>query len=346
MIDDPMQASPIFILMLLLTAMLYSCGGTTKPVEQKQTFLPITIIAEGDGLHSIIEEGTQAEILGSGFAWTEGPLWIEEEEMLLFSEIPANKVHFWKEGSSPKVYLQPAGLTSNENRGGEVGSNGLLLDPYGKLVLCQHGDRRMARMTAELNAPEPVYETIVGEYEGKPLNSPNDAVYDTQGNLYFTDPPYGLEYRMDDPKKAIDFQGVYKLNKDGELQLLLDSITRPNGIALFPDEKQLIIANSDPENPIWYHYSLDGANGLTAGRVFYDASEVASNEAGLPDGLKIKNDGTVIATGPGGIWFFGPSGSLLGRLKLSERVSNVALNKKENLLFATADSYVLRIPLK
>lgn len=324
---------------------MYSCVGN-KHDQQKQAFLPIEIISEGDGLHSIIEEGTQAEIIGSGYAWTEGPLWIEEEEMLLFSEIPANKVHFWKEGSSPQVYLHPAGLTSNESRGGEVGSNGLLLDPNGKLVLCQHGDRRLARMLSSLDAPAPEYESIVAEYKGKPFNSPNDAVYDTQGSLYFTDPPYGLEHRMDDPKKAIDFQGVYRLKKDDELELLLDSITRPNGIALFPNEKRVIIANSDPEKPFWYLYALDGDNGLKEGRVFYDASSIAPNDPGLPDGLKIKRDGTVIASGPGGIWFFKSNGSLIGRLKLPELVSNVALNENEDLLFVTADSYVLKIPLK
>ncbi|WP_339905249.1 SMP-30/gluconolactonase/LRE family protein [uncultured Cyclobacterium sp.] len=341
-----MKTSSIYSLILLLGGMLYSCGGNNKHEVQKKALMPFTIISEGDKLYSIIEEGTQAEILGSGYAWTEGPLWIEEEEMLLFSEIPANKVHFWKEGSAPNVYLHPAGLTSNEKRGGEVGSNGLLLDPNGMLVLCQHGDRRLARMLATLDAPAPDYEDIVSEFKGKPFNSPNDAVFDTKGNLYFTDPPYGLEYRMDDPKKAIDFQGVYKLNKEGDLRLLLDSITRPNGIAFFPDEKRLIIANSDPEKPIWYFYILDENKGLKEGRIFYDASEIAKNEAGLPDGLKIMKDGTVIATGPGGIWFFGPEGVLLGRLKFSELVSNVALNKKENFLFVTADSYVLRIPLK
>lgn len=341
-----MKTSWIYMLTFLIAGMLYSCGSNNKESAQKKALMPFTMISEGDGLYSIIEKGTKAEILGSGYAWTEGPLWIEKEEMLLFSEIPANKVHSWKEGASPKVYLEPAGLTSDENRGGEVGSNGLLLDPNGKLVLCQHGDRRLARMLADLDAPAPEYEGIVTEYDGKPFNSPNDAVYDTKGNLYFTDPPYGLEHRMDDPKKAIDFQGVYKLNKEGDLQLLLDSISRPNGIALFPDEKRLIIANSDPEKPIWYFYTLDENKGLKEGSIFYDASKIARNEAGLPDGLKIMKDGTVIATGPGGIWFFRPDGILLGRLKFSELVSNVALNKKEDYLFATADSYVLRIPLK
>jgi len=214
------------------------------------------------------------------------------------------------------------------------------------LVLCQHGDRRLSRMMAELDAPAPKYESVIAEFEGKPFNSPNDAIYDSKGNLYFTDPAYGLEFRMEDPKKAIDFQGVYRYNEDGQLQLLLDSISRPNGIALFQDEKHLLIANSDPEKPYWYLYELDGEKGLKNGRVFYDASTVLANEPGLPDGLKIKKDGTVIASGPGGIWIFSTNGILLGRLQLEELISNVALNDKEDLLFVTADSYVISIPLK
>jgi len=340
-----MKVLPISSFIILSAVIVFSCSEK-KTVDKEQAYLPITIVSENDALQEIIEPGVKARIIGSGYEWTEGPLWVEEEQMLLFSEIPANKVHAWKEGGAPEVYLHPAGLTSDETRGGEVGSNGLLLDPNGKLVLCQHGDRRLSRMMAELDAPAPKYKSVIAEFEGKPFNSPNDAIYDSKGDLYFTDPAYGLEFRMEDPKKAIDFQGVYRYNEDGQLQLLLDSISRPNGIALFQDEKHLLIANSDPEKPYWYLYELDGEKGLKNGRVFYDASTVSANEPGLPDGLKIKKDGTIIASGPGGIWIFSTNGTLLGRLQLEELVSNVALNDKEDLLFVTADSYVISIPLK
>ena len=327
------------------TLVLLSCSEK-KTEDDNNAYLPIEVIRENDALNEIIAPGIKARVIGSGYEWTEGPLWLEKEQMLLFSEIPANNVHSWKEGGEPELYLHPAGLTSDDTRGGEVGSNGLLLDPNGNLVLCQHGDRRLARMNAPIDAPEPNYETVIGDFEGKPFNSPNDAIYDSQGNLYLTDPAYGLEFRMEDPKKAIDFQGVYRYTKEGQLELLLDSISRPNGIALTQDEKHLLIANSDPEKPYWYIYELDGENGLKNGKVFYDASSVQANEPGLPDGLKIKKDGTVIASGPGGLWIFDSNGLLLGRLKLDELVSNVALNENEDLLFLTADSYVLSIPLK
>lgn len=309
-------------------------------------YLPLTIDMADKELEDIIASSAKATVLGSGFSWTEGPLWLEEEEMLVFSEIPANKVHSWKEGEGTNLYLEPAGFTGSDSRGGELGSNGLLLDPDRKLVLCQHGDRQLARMLAPLSEPEPKFETIVGAYEGKPFNSPNDAIYDQQGNLYFTDPPYGLEFNMDDPAKAIPFQGVYRFSHDGTLELLLDSISRPNGLAFLPGEKELIIANSDPEKPYWYIYKLDEEGNLANGRIYQDASQLVQGEPGLPDGLKIRRDGVVFATGPGGVWVFNPSGKLLGRLKVGELTSNVALNKDEDVLFVTADSYVVKIPLR
>ncbi|SHM74727.1 gluconolactonase [Cyclobacterium lianum] len=340
-----------FLIILLMLACSserkdLSAGGEGAAADNQENVLPLTIDMADEALKDIISPEAKARIVGRDFAWTEGPLWLEEEKMLLFSEIPANKVHSWREGEGIGVYLDPAGYTGSESRGGELGSNGLLLDPAGKLVLCQHGDRRMARMLAPISDPAPDFETIVGAYESNPFNSPNDAVYDRQGNLYFTDPPYGLEGNMDDPAKAIPFQGVYRFGRDGRLELLLDSISRPNGIAFLPGEKELIIANSDPNKPHWYIYQLDEDGKPATGRIFQDASKLVTGEPGLPDGLKVRGDGVVFATGPGGVWVFGPSGKYLGRLKLGELTSNVALNAQGDVLFVTADSYVVMIPLK
>ncbi|MEX0884358.1 MAG: SMP-30/gluconolactonase/LRE family protein, partial [Cyclobacteriaceae bacterium] len=199
---------------------------------------------------------------------------------------------------------------------------------------------------ANLETPEARYETIIGKYMDMPFNSPNDAVYDAQGNLYFTDPPYGLEYNMDDPKKELPFQGVYLFTEEGNLELLLDSISRPNGLAFAPGGEQIILANSDPEKPVWYLYEVSSTGLLENGRVFYDASEELKTDKGLPDGLKINSKGIVFATGPGGIWVFDPQGIPLGRLKLNQLTSNVALNDKETTLFVTADSYVVKIELQ
>jgi gluconolactonase len=324
-----------------------TADSAANDASNEEATLPLQLIPAQEALYQVIDPETKATILGSGYAWTEGPLWIPSEDMLLFSEIPANRVHAWKAGSdTPEVYLDPAGFTGEGTRGGELGSNGLLLDPEGNLVLCQHGDRRLARMRAPLANPEPDYETIVGEFDQQRFNSPNDAVYDAVGNLYFTDPPYGLEFRMEDPAKDIPFQGVYRYSKEGDLSLLLDSLTRPNGLAFFPGGNQLLIANSDPEKPYWYRYAVAEDGSLSQGEIYRDASEVGAEEAGLPDGLKIRSDGTVFATGPGGVWIFDPEGQELGRIDVGQRCSNVALNEREDVLFVTADSYVLRIDLK
>ncbi|MEX2511614.1 MAG: SMP-30/gluconolactonase/LRE family protein [Cyclobacteriaceae bacterium] len=341
-----MNSKYLLLLSIHLSFGFLSCDSKSEKENLVNT-IPLEIEKFHPSLDKVIGTNPTAQVIGSGYEWTEGPLWLESEQMLLFSEIPENKIHVWKEGAdTPEVYLDPAGFTGTGTRGGELGSNGLLLDPEGNLVLCQHGDRRLARMAAPLDAPEARYETIIGRYMDKPFNSPNDAVYDAQGNLYFTDPPYGLEYNMDDPKKGLPFQGVYLFTKEGDLELLLDSISRPNGLAFAEEGKKLIIANSDPENPVWYLYEVSPTGLLEDGRVFYDASEQLKNEKGLPDGLKINSQGTIFATGPGGIWVFDEKGTLLGRMKFNQLTSNVALNDKENTLFVTADSYVVKIDLQ
>lgn len=326
-----------------------ACGTSVDKQDSgdKNNSLSLEIERNHELMDILFPEGTEAEILGSGFEWTEGPLWVESESMLLFSEIPTNTIHRWTEAEGVSVYLNPSGYTGDTDRGGEVGSNGLLLDPNGKLVLCQHGDRQMGKMNASLNSPAPNYETIVGEYQGMRFNSPNDAVYDSQGNLYFTDPPYGLEFNIDDPAKEIDFQGVYRYDTEGVLTLLLDSLTRPNGLAFLPAEQTLIIANSDPKKPYWYSYRLaDQGRSLSDGKLFYDSSEALAKEKGLPDGLKVSSEGIIYATGPGGVWVFDALGVVIGRLKVGELTSNVALDKKEKYLYVTADSYVIRIPIQ
>ncbi|WP_092168854.1 SMP-30/gluconolactonase/LRE family protein [Cyclobacterium xiamenense] len=348
-------ANQISLTMFVMVLLAACSGNSTDRVAdsassdsaKKEATLPLQLIAAQEALYEVIDREAKAEILGSGYAWTEGPLWIPSEGMLLFSEIPANRVHAWKQGAEdPEVYLDPAGFTGEGTRGGELGSNGLLLDPEGNLVLCQHGDRRLARMTAPIANPAAEYETIVGEFNNQRFNSPNDAAYDAAGNLYFTDPPYGLEHRMEDPAKEIPYQGVFRYSQAGDLSLLLDSLTRPNGLAFFPGGNQLLIANSDPDKPYWYRYSVAEDGSLSQGEIYRDASDVGAEEPGLPDGLKIRSDGTVFATGPGGVWIFDPEGQELGRIDVGQRCSNVALNETEDVLFVTADSYVLRIELK
>lgn len=297
-------------------------------------------------LDNIIAPGAEAEVIAEGFDWSEGPVWIEDQNMLLFSDVPTNTIYKWTEEKGKEVYLNPSGYTGNEKRGGEMGSNGLLLDPQGNLVLCQHGNRQMARMDAPLNKPEAKYITIADNYKGKKFSSPNDAVYNSAGELFFTDPPYGLETQSDtDPKKEIAFNGVYKVKPNGEVILLVDSITRPNGIAFLPGEKKIIIACSDHDNPYWYQFEVNG-DSLTNGKIFYSTAGVDKSIEGSRDGLKVDKNGNIFATAPGGVWIFSNEGKILGKLNLPERTSNCALSTDEKTLFITNDMYVLRLKMR
>ncbi|MEX2594038.1 MAG: SMP-30/gluconolactonase/LRE family protein [Anditalea sp.] len=332
---------PGLLVALFSLSILLGCGDQ---VEKESVTAEIE--RNDPRLDGIISKDAQVEVLAEGFDWTEGPLWIEGHQMLLFSDIPPNSIYKWTEGKGVELYLEPSGYTQEPSRGGEVGSNGLLLDSNGQLVLCQHGDRRIARMQASLGQPKPDYITIVEDYQGKKLNSPNDAVYKENGDLYFTDPPYGLEENVKDPLKEIPYQGVYKVSADGQVTLLLDSLTRPNGIAFLPGEETLIIANSDPDKPFWYAYDLDGKGELVNGRVFYDATAASKIDKGMPDGLKVDSQGNVFATGPGGIWIFSRGGEVLGRIKINQLTSNCALAHQETALFITADNFLLKMDLR
>jgi len=296
-------------------------------------------------LDAIVSPNAKAEIIADGCDWSEGALWVEKYKMLLFSDVPTNSIFKWTEAKGKEVYLKPSGYTGTVSRSGETGSNGLLLDRKGNLVMCQHGDRRMARMDAPLDRPQPKFVSLASNYKGKRFSSPNDATFNSKGELLFTDPPYGLPKQSDeDPGKETAFNGVYKAKTNGEVVVLVDSLTRPNGIAFFPGEKKLLVANSDPAKPNWYLFDIVGDK-LTNGRIFFHAVSEKGMK-GLPDGLKIDRQGNVFATGPGGIHIFNKGGKLLGKLKLDEATSNCSLSADQKVLYITNDMYVLRFKMR
>lgn len=297
-------------------------------------------------LDALVPKDAKMEIIVDGLDWCEGPLWIPAGDgFLIFSDIPPNVIYRWDAKSGQQKYLEPAGYTGHAPRGGQIGTNGSTLDADGRLVLCQHGDRRLARMLAPLARPMPKYQTVAGKYDGKRFNSPNDAVTHSSGAIYFTDPPYGLEKNIDDPKKELDFQGVYRVTPDGVVTLLTKELERPNGIALSPDEKTLYVANSHGPRPIWMAYPVLDDGTIGTGKVFFDATELAKTANGAPDGMEVDELGNVFATGPGGVLVFSPEGKHLGTLKTGQATSNIAFGEDGKTLFITADMYVLRIPL-
>lgn len=330
---------------LFLIVSLWLCTSCSeKKKKSMESNFSIEIL--DDEALGLLDEHNDIQEIGSGFEWTEGPLWIEDGNYLLFSDIPNNKIFKIDGKGETTEYLNPAGYTGSVPRGGELGSNGLLLNQNGELVLLQHGDRRVAKMMATIADPKPVFESIVDNYEGKKFNSPNDAVYDSDGNLYFTDPPYGLPERMDDPTKELDFQGVYCLKTSGEL-VLVDTLTRPNGIAFSPDGSKLYVAVSDPEQAVWFKYDVVGPGVIENKVLFYDTTDLIGKEGqqGLPDGMKMHSKGYLFATGPGGVWVFNKSGKPIARIHTGQATANCAFNADESVLFLTADDYVLKVQL-
>lgn len=338
------QKLTLLSIIAVLTVMV-ACSGSQQSGSGKYRKTG-SVIRLHPSLDKIIAPGELPEIIAAGFDWSEGPLWLPKQQMVIFSDVPNNAIYQWTEKDSLKLYLKPSGYTDTIPRGGETGSNGLILDPMGRLVLCQHGDRRMARMNASLDAPEAKFTTLVGSWDGRRFNSPNDAVYSKSGDLYFTDPAYGMELRYEDPKREMAFTGVFKYSADGEIQLLTDQLSAPNGIGLSPNEEYLYVANSGGgEKSFWMVYEFAEDGSLNKGKIFHDASLASDSLRGSPDGLCIRKDGVIFASGPGGVWIFNPQGDHLGIIKTGQATSNCTLDSDNQYLYMTADMYLMRIKL-
>ncbi|WP_024891921.1 SMP-30/gluconolactonase/LRE family protein [Luteimonas huabeiensis] len=292
----------------------------------------------------VVAPDARIERLADGFAWSEGPAWIADGGYLLFTDVPANRMHRWSQAEGVSVFLAPSGYDgpdTGELR--EAGANGLLAEPGGTVLLADSGNRLVARFDPATKRKT----TLAERYEGKRLNSPNDLARRSDGSVFFTDPPYGLKGLNASPAKALDFNGVYRIAPDGGLHLLDATVPFPNGIALSPDERTLYVASSDPDAPVWYAYAL-GADGAVADRrVFADASDLLGAHApGLPDGMAVAADGTVFATGPGGVLVFAPDGTRLGRIETGRAVSNVAFGDDGRTLYMTSDDILARVRVR
>jgi gluconolactonase len=206
------------IVLALLILSLISCQSKN---ETSQTNFSVSFERLSPLLDSVMSNEVTVSVIAQGYEWSEGPLWLEDKQMLLFSDVPTNTIYKWTEKDGAKVYLKPSGYTGTIPRGGEPGSNGLTLDAEGRLILCQHGDRRIALMNAPLDTPSPDFTTVTDEFNGKRFNSPNDVVVNNY-DFYFTDPPYGLVKQMNDSSKEIPFQGVYRFTAERKLLVLIE----------------------------------------------------------------------------------------------------------------------------
>src|SRR5690606_21516628 len=272
--------------------------------------------------------------------WSEGPVWRKSGGYLLFSDIPRNTIYRWKEGEGLSVFLRPAGYIRDDPAGHELGTNGLAFDAQDRPAMADHGNRQIAR----LDETTFTRTTLADRYQGKRLNSPNDLVIHSNGDIYFTDPPYGLRDLNRNPAKELDFNGVYRLRPNGELTLITRELTFPNGIALSPDERTLYVAVSDPQNPVWMAYDVAPAGSVSGGRVFFDASPLMREDRrGAPDGLTVDVHGNLWATGPGGVLIISPEGKHLGTILTGQATSNAAFGDDGSTLYLTADMNIIRV---
>lgn len=327
-----MEIKLLFLLCMFALIAIACARGSESAPEQTGS------IAKVDpALDEIVPAGARIEKLATGFAFSEGPVWVDGG-YLVFSDVQSNAMMKWTPDGTSSVFRQPSGFDGELSNFKNVGSNGLTLDKERRLTICEHGNRRVTRLEKDGSLA-----ILAERYEGKRLNSPNDLVYKSDGSLYFTDPPYGLAGQDDDPEKELDFSGVFRLTGD-ELQLLYDGMKRPNGLAFSPDEKYLYVANSDRSRKIWMRFPVQPDGTLGSGSVFYDVTD--QKEQGSPDGMKVDERGNLYCTGPGGVWIFSPEGRHLGTIKPPEIPANCAWGDEDGkTLYITARSGLYRIRL-
>ena len=292
---------------------------------------------------SIINKKTKIEILADSFFVAEGPLWDSDKARLIFTDVWQNKIFTWDKKNGVKDYISPSGSTGyapSFNDGG-IGANGLAFDENGNIILCQHGDRRLA-FTPNLSSKNPKFTTIVDNFEGKRFNSPNDLAISRNGDIYFTDPPYGFK-NFSDKYREISFNGVYKYSTSGQVFLISKEMSRPNGIALSLDEKYIYVNNSDPENdPKILRFKTSNFEE----KLFFDGTELSKKYPGGFDGLKVHSSGNIFTTGPNGILIISPKGKLLAMINYGKKVTNCNFDDKEEYLYVTGFDDISRIKLK
>ena len=308
-------------------------GG--KTAEPKKRYVG-RVIRLDEKLDDLLARDARAEILASGFDWVEGPVWDKKNGHLLFSNIPKNRIHKWHPKEGVSVFLEPSGYDGPDKvQGREPGSNGLAFDSEGRLVVCDHGNRRVYRYK------DGAKETLADKFDGKRFSSPNDLVINSGGDVYFTDPPYGLARKQD---REITWNGVYLLRKSGKVELLTKEFTRPNGIALSPDEKTLYVSQSDRAKMIYKSFPVKDDGTLSSGKLFFDATKWVDHDPGSADGMAVDAKGNIWATAPGGVLILSPKGKPLGRIMTGRPTANCTFGSKDGkTLFLTANKLLCRI---
>ena len=345
----------LFLTTILILVLLSGCSQSKDPENTKQAEQVSSLAQETPYIEiydkralSILDDKANIEVLGTGYSWSEGPVWLPQQDMLVFSDVPQNTLYQYKKGDGVSIYLKPSGATGISEHDSNQGGNGLLLNKNNELVIMQHGDRRIAVMDAPLDSPMASFVSLVSHYEGKRLNSPNDGIFHSNGDLYFTDPPYGLKGGRNDAHKQLSFDGIYRLTKNGDVLLEDDSVLYPNGIVLSTDESRVIVAASDRSAAKWYEYDVQDSGALANKRLFFDATSLVGSptEKGLPDGMVMHSKGYLFATGPGGVFVFAENGALLAKIRTGKATANCTLSADEKTLYMTAHDTLMALTLK
>jgi len=326
--------------LLAASALSLRVAVARAQLQRRPTHEPVVVRLD-PRFDRLVPPNAVLEKIVDDHGWAEGPVWVRDGGYLLFSDVVQNTIFRWKPGEGETVFLRPSGYTGGAPFAGkEPGSNGLAIDPVGRLVFCQHGDRRITR-----REPDGRLTVVADRFEGKRLNSPNDLVFKSNGDLYFTDPPFGLPATFSDSAKELPFQGVYRLGADGHLTLLTKELGAPNGIAFSPDERTLYVSNADRGRLVWMSFEVKPDGTLGRGRVLYDGTRSLADRRGTADGLKVDATGNIFGAGPGGVYVFAPDGALLGWFDFGGNVGNVAWGEDGATLFIAANAAVYRVRL-
>lgn len=335
---------------LALTALcLVGCSDATVETKAAQTE---TATYESVGSITttrpdIIDPNSKIENLGGDFGWSEGPVWVEKLDALLFTDVPGNTIWKFKEGEGLTEFLSPSGATPPlADYTSSPGANGLIMLGVNHILIPDHGNRALYKM--DIHSKEK--KLLTDTFEGKRFNSPNDAVLHTQHrHLFFTDPPYGLKEQDDSPAKELDKNGVYILRSNGVINQIVDNLTRPNGIILSPDGKTLYVANSDPEAALWMAYNIASPEFRADNprEILNVTADVKAGNPGLPDGMAMAEDGTIFATGPGGVLILSSEGERLGLISTGTAIANVTFGGADGRdLYMTSNNFLARTRTK
>jgi gluconolactonase len=326
---------------------------SSSACSAKDTSSPFPVVGElkqfDAELAKVIKSGTPIQKISEDkFQWSEGPVWVpgnvKESGYLLADDVPKNTMYRWSEKDGLTVFLQPSGLENPDPKiFREPGANGLFLESPNSILSADSGNRQITRI--DLTTKKKT--AVVSTYQGKKFNSPNDVIKSRSGVIYFTDPPYGLnDFDKSPPAKELPFNGVYRVATDGSVSVIDDSLAYPNGVALSPDEKTLYVSVSDPKNPVWMAYTLDDKGMVKSRREFANAKDlVAAGLPGLPDGMKVANDGHIFAAAPGGILVMNAAGKRLGMISTGTNVANCNFGDDGSTLYMTSNHALARIKL-